>query len=85
MKRNENPDILYKIGQPILMNKFFFKSCYYHGLIAALGCLQIDGIKILQNERLCVKKDFECYKYSNNYFIRFIKKRDLCKEKEFNF
>ena len=31
------------------------------------------------------EKDFECYKYSNNYFIRFIKKRDLCKEKEFNF
>lgn len=31
------------------------------------------------------EKDFECYKYSNNYFIRFIKKRDLCKEKEFKF
>jgi hypothetical protein len=31
------------------------------------------------------EKDFEYYKYSNNYFIRFIKEKDLCKQKEFNF
>ena len=31
------------------------------------------------------EKDFECYKYSNNYFIRFIKTQDLCKQKEFKF
>lgn len=31
------------------------------------------------------EQDFECYKYSNNYFIRFIKQKDLCKRKEFEF
>lgn len=31
------------------------------------------------------EKDFEFYKYSNNYFIRFIKTQDLCKQKEFKF
>lgn len=31
------------------------------------------------------EQDYETYKYSNNYFVRFIKKRDLCKQKEFEF
>ena len=31
------------------------------------------------------EKDFECYKYSNNYFIRFIKKEIYVKKKNLNF
>lgn len=30
-------------------------------------------------------KDFETYNYSNNYFINFIKKQEICNRKEFNF
>lgn len=31
-------------------------------------------------------KNMEVYKYTNNYFINFIKEtKDLCKQKEFNF
>ena len=30
-------------------------------------------------------KDFEIYKYTNNYFISFIKEKDICNQKEFNF
>lgn len=30
-------------------------------------------------------KDFEVYKYDNNYFINFFKMEDLCKQKTFEF
>ena len=30
-------------------------------------------------------KDFEVYNYSNNYFINFIKKEEICKTKEYKF
>ena len=30
-------------------------------------------------------KDFEIYKYNNNYFISFIKEKDICNQKEFIF
>jgi hypothetical protein len=59
MQQNVKVESIYKIGQPLLMNKFFFKSCYYHDLIAALGCLQVNGLKLLQNQKLRVKEDFE--------------------------
>ena len=29
--------------------------------------------------------DLEIYKYTNNYFISFIKEKDICNQKEFNF
>lgn len=30
-------------------------------------------------------KDFETYNYSNNYFISFIKQKDICKQDKFEF
>lgn len=30
-------------------------------------------------------KDFKVYNYSNNYFINFIKKEEICKQKEYKF
>jgi hypothetical protein len=30
-------------------------------------------------------RDFETYNYSNNYFINFIKKEEICNKKEFKF
>jgi hypothetical protein len=30
-------------------------------------------------------RDFEIYNYSNNYFINFIKKMEICNKKEFKF
>lgn len=60
MQQNISLKGSYRIGAPLLMNKFFFKSCYYHDLIAALGCLQINGLKLLQNQQLGIKENFEC-------------------------
>ena len=30
-------------------------------------------------------KDFEIYNYTNNYFINFFKKKDICKQEKFDF
>lgn len=31
------------------------------------------------------KRDFEFYKYTNNYFINFFKQEDVCKQEKFEF
>ena len=42
----------------------------------------VEGVTQWFNRNL---KDFETYNYSNNYFINFIKKKEICNKKEFNF
>jgi hypothetical protein len=50
------------------------------------GYLEFQSVKSGETQYFSRnEKDFEYYKYSNNYFIRFIKEKDLCKQKEFNF
>lgn len=39
-------------------NDFFYKSCYYHQLIAGLACLGIDKENILINSFVSIKEDF---------------------------
>lgn len=40
-------------------NEFFFKSCYYHQLLAGLSCFGIGRDAILFNAFTLIKPDFE--------------------------
>lgn len=54
--------------------------------VGDIGYLQFQyvegGVTKWFNKNL---EDFKSYKYTNNYFIRFIKKEDLCKQDKFDF
>lgn len=53
------------------------------GNIGYLQFQSVEGGKTQYFKRVC--EDFETYKYTNNYFISFLKEKELCKQDKFEF